>query len=99
MNADSIDKLQCLRQPIASPTPPVLEIPRQRMRNPQKMHRRSQNDKHVKYLMRTPPDIETSGVELFRKPHAIDEGTHEDQSALDIVVGKAGLSVELLEWE
>lgn len=63
------------------------------------MHRRSQNDKHVEYLMRAPPDVKASGVEPFRKPDAIDEGTDEDHATLGVVVRKTGLFVELIGRE
>lgn len=45
------------------------------------------------------PDIKASRIELFREPRTVDEDADEDYAALDIVVGEAGLLVELLEWE
>ena len=59
------------------------------------MDTRSQHDQHMEDLVRAAPDIEASRMELFRKARAVDERADEDQSALDIVVGQAGLLVEL----
>jgi len=50
-------------------------------------------------LMRAPPDIEVTWVELFWKACGINEGAKEDQSTLSIVVGEAGLFIELLKRE
>ena len=63
------------------------------------MNTRSQNNKHVEYLMRAPPDIEASWIELLGESGAVDQGADEDDSALGIVVWEAGLFVELLERE
>lgn len=63
------------------------------------MDARSQNDKHVEYLVGAAPDIEASRIELFREPRTADEGADEDYAAHDIVVGEAGLLIVLLERE
>ena len=81
------------------PAPPILVIPFQRTQNAKQVDARSQNDKHVEYLVGVAPDIKASWIQLFREPRTVDEGADEDYSALRVVVGEAGLLVELRERE
>ena len=50
-------------------------------------------------LMRAPPDIKASGIELLRDSRAVNKGADEEDSSLCVVVWEAGLFVELLERE
>ena len=86
-----------LQHPIIGPTPPILMIPFKCIQNAEQVNRRSQNNKHVEYLMRTPPNIKLSWVGLFRKSRAIYKGAEENYSTLRVVVGETRLFVELLK--
>ena len=50
-------------------------------------------------LMRAPPDIKPSRINLLRDPRAVNKGADEEDSSLGVVVREAGLFVELLERE
>ncbi len=82
-----------------SPTPLILVIPCECAQNTKQVNGRSQNNKHMEYLMRATPNIELTRIESFRKSRAIYEGTEEDYPALRVVVGESRLLVELLERE
>lgn len=99
MTALNSQQSQCLQQPTASHTPPILVVPFKRIQNTEEVNRRSQNNKHVEYLMRVPPNIKFSWVESFWKSRAIDKGAEENDCTLSIVVGKTRLFVELLKRE
>ena len=99
ITALNVQYSQYLQQPITSPTPLILVIPFKCIQNTEQVNRRSQNDKHVEYLMRAPPNIKLSWIELFWKSHAINKGAEENQSTLRIVIGETRLFVELLKRE
>ena len=85
--------------PTTNLTSPILIIPVKRLQNPKRVNASSQNNKHVEYLMRAPPDIKASWIELLRDPRDIDQGADEGDPTLSIVIREAGLFVELLERE
>lgn len=77
----------------------MLVIPFQRVQNTKQVNAGGHHNKHVENLMRAAPYIKVSRMKLLREPRAVDEGANKNQSTLGIVVGKAGLLVELLKQE
>ena len=91
--------ITCLQYPTTNLTSPVLIIPVKRLQNTNRVNASSQNNKHVEYLMRAPPNVKASWIELLRDPRDIDQGADEGDPTLSIVVREARLFVELLERE
>lgn len=95
----TIDLYRHLQDTITNPTPSVRIIPPESIQNAEEVDRRSQNHKHVEYLMRASPHIETSWVELFRESRTVYNSAEEYQGTLRIVEWETRLFVELIERE
>ena len=77
----------------------MLVVPFECIQNATQVNECSHHNKHVKYLMRAPPNIKVSRMQPFRESGAIYKGANQNQATLRIVIGKARLFIELLERE
>ncbi len=71
---------------LKSSTTSLRIIIRKRIPDAHQMHYRSEDDQHVKNIMRAAPDIEPAGFDGLRTSCAIEEGTQDQDPSFEKII-------------